>query len=238
MISNGGSTEPPTAMPNFGAIKQLQARCTGAPRALCKKALEDNGDDENLAAKHISDTTEFKDTRAPAEHADPLANLNLADHLAGRPVLEVFDAENTTVTVIRIEEGDREAFPSYGDTLRVHYKGMLEDGTVFDSSHERRAPFDFKFGKGEVIKGWDEGFAKMSLGEKAMILIPSAKAYGASGTAFQGGVGIPPHADLKFEVQLLKITRQTSCLGAGQHGGVQKKNHEYTNLAKELLGQA
>jgi len=223
-------------MPSFGAIKQLQGRCTGAPRALCKKALEDNGDDEDLAAKHINDTTEFKDSRAPkdSDDADPLAKLNLADHLAGRPVLEEV-SENTTVSVVRIEEGDRATFPGYGDTLRVHYKGMLsDDGTVFDSSLERGVPFDFKFGKNEVIKGWDEAFAKMSLGEKALLLIPAAKAYGAQGAPPK----VPPHADLKFEVELLKITRQTSCLGAGQHGGVQRQSHEYQQLAKQLLGQA
>lgn len=49
---------------------------------------------------------------------------------------------------------------------------------------------------------------------------------------------MPPHADLKFEVHLLKITRQTSCLGAGQHGGVQKQDHEYKELANQLLGRA
>lgn len=165
---------------------------------------------------------------------DPLAKLNLADHLAGRPVLEEL-AENTTVSVIRIEEGDRETFPGYGDTLRVHYKGMLaDDGTVFDSSMDRNVPFDFKFGKNEVIKGWDEAFSKISLGEKALLYIPAAKAYGAQGAPPK----VPPNADLKFEVSLLKITRQTSCLGAGQHGGVQRQDHEYKQLANQLLGRA
>ena len=158
-------------MPNFGAIKALQARMGGCDRATAKKALEENGDDEDAAAKHIADTTDFKDTRTPADQqADPLSRLNLADHLAGRPVLEELE-ENTKVSIIRIEEGDRETYPGYGDTLRVHYKGMLaDDGTVFDSSYERNAPMDFKFGKREVIVGWDDAFAKMSLGEKALLV--------------------------------------------------------------------
>jgi len=222
-------------MPSFGAIKMLQARCPGAPRAVCKKALEDHDDDEDKAAKHITETTEFKDTRASAEEmADPLSKLCLADHLAGRPVLEEL-TENTTVSIIRMEEGDRTTFPAYGDTLRVHYTGKLQDdNSVFDSSVARGTPFDFKVGKNEVIKGWDEAFMKLSLGERAMLLIPSAKAYGAQGAP----PDVPPHSDLKFEVHLMKITRQTSCLGAGKHGGVQKESHEYKELADQLLGRA
>merc|ERR550514_1703433 len=86
---------------------------------------------------------------------------------------------------------------------------------------------------GKVIKGWDVGVMKMSVGEKSLLFVPAHMAYGA-----QGNGPVPPNADLKFEVQLLKITRQTSCLGPGQHGGVQRKNHEYADLANQLLGRA
>jgi FK506-binding protein 1 len=221
-------------MPSFGAIKSLQNRVGGAPRAICKKALEDHEDDEDAAAKHISETTEFKDTKAPSERvSDPLKNLCLADHEAGRPVLEEV-VENTKVSIIRIEEGDRATYPGYGDTLRVHYTGTLDDGTVFDSSMARGKPFDFKVGKKQVIAGWDEALMKMSLGERAIVLVPAAKAYGAQGAP----PAVPPHADLKFEIHLMNITRQTSCLGAGKHGGVQKESHEYKELADQLLGRA
>lgn len=87
----------------------------------------------------------------------------------------------------------------------------------------------------QVIKGWDEALMKMSLGEKALIMIPAAKAYGDQGT---GHGTVPPDADLKFQIELLKIQRQTSCLGAGRHGGVQKDSHEYQQLANQLLGRA
>lgn len=224
-------------MPSFGAIKQLQARCVGVPRSVAKKALEDHGDDEDAAAKHISETTEFKDTKAAsaAENLhDPLKNLSLADHEAGRPVLEEI-AANTKVSIIRMEEGDGKTYPGYGDSLKVHYTGKLqEDGTVFDSSIERGKPFTFKVGKKEVIAGWDEALMKMSLDERAMVMIPAAKAYGENGAP----PAVPPHADLKFEIHLMSITRQTSCLGAGKHGGVQKEMHEYKELASQLLGHA
>ena len=86
----------------------------------------------------------------------------------------------------------------------------------------------------KVIKGWDEAIMKFSKGEKSTLLIPASKAYGAAGSP----PAVPPNADLKFEVQLLDIRRQTSCLGPGSHGGVQRKNHEYAALADQLLGRA
>lgn len=225
-------------MPSFGAIKMVQARCPGAPRPLCKKALEDHGDVVDDAVKHINDTTEFKDTSPPEPaRSDGVGggNLSYEDHLAGRPCVDVVQ-QNTAVSIIRIEEGDRTTYPAYGDTLRMHYVGKLqEDGTVFDSSRARGVPFEFKIGKKEVIAGWDEGIMKMSVGETALLMIPAAKAYGAQGSP-DGSV--PPDADLKFEVTLLEITRQTSCLGAGRHGGVQKDAHEYKELANQLLGRA
>ena len=69
----------------------------------------------------------------------------------------------------------------------------------------------------------------------ALLMVPASKAYGEAG-APEGGV--PPFADLKFEVQLLEIRRQTSCLGGGRHGGVQKDAHVYSELADQLLGRA
>lgn len=78
----------------------------------------------------------------------------------------------------------------------------MDDGTKFDSSYTRRRPFTFKIGIGQVIRGWDEGVAQMSLGEKAILKITPDYGYGANGA---GGV-IPPHANLTFEVELLEIS--------------------------------
>jgi peptidylprolyl isomerase len=65
-----------------------------------------------------------------------------------------------------------------GDTVKVHYTGTLEDGTVFDSSKERD-PLQFNLGKGQLIKGFEEAVIGMSVGETKSVRIPSVEAYGS-----------------------------------------------------------
>ena len=89
--------------------------------------------------------------------------------------------------------------PIKGDKVKVHYKGMLIDETVFDSSYKRNQPIEFNVGIGQVIPGWDEGIMLLKKGEKAKFVIPSNLGYGEAGA---GGV-IPPNATLIFEVELL-----------------------------------
>lgn len=88
-----------------------------------------------------------------------------------------------------------------GNNISVHYKGQLVDGTVFDSSYQRKQPIDFQVGIGLVIKGWDEGLQLMQVGDKARLVIPSELAYGSQGA---GGV-IPPNATLIFDVELMDV---------------------------------
>ena len=90
-------------------------------------------------------------------------------------------------------------YPSKGKNVSVHYRGMLLDGTVFDSSYQRNEPIVFPLGMGQVIKGWDEGIALLKRGSSAKLVVPSALAYGSKGA---GGV-IPPDASLIFEVELI-----------------------------------
>ena len=99
----------------------------------------------------------------------------------------------------KFEKENNSQKPSNGNKVKVHYKGMLLDGTVFDSSFKRNQPIEFTLGIGQVIKGWDEGISLLGIGDKASFIIPSDLAYGASGA---GGV-IPPNATLFFEVELI-----------------------------------
>lgn len=93
------------------------------------------------------------------------------------------------------------ATPQTGQTVSVHYTGWLADGKKFDSSVDRGQPLQFVLGRGQVIKGWDEGVATMKVGGKRKLIIPPALAYGSTGF---GGV-IPSNATLTFEVELLGI---------------------------------
>jgi FKBP-type peptidyl-prolyl cis-trans isomerase len=99
-----------------------------------------------------------------------------------------------------LQEGTGEEAKA-GKTVSVHYTGWLENGTKFDSSHDRRQPFSFPLGAGHVIRGWDEGVAGMKVGGKRKLTIPPNLGYGARGA---GGV-IPPNATLVFEVELLGV---------------------------------
>lgn len=95
------------------------------------------------------------------------------------------------------------ASPTRGKQVKVHYTGTLENGTKFDSSLDRKQPFSFVIGVGQVIKGWDEGVMTMKVGGKRKLVIPSNLGYGPRGA---GGV-IPPNATLLFDVELLGVQK-------------------------------
>jgi len=88
-----------------------------------------------------------------------------------------------------------------GDTVTVHYTGTLTNGKKFDSSLDSGKPFTFDLGRGEVIKGWDEGVAGMKEGGKRKLLVPAKLAYGDQA---RGNV-IKANSDLVFEVELLQV---------------------------------
>ncbi len=91
------------------------------------------------------------------------------------------------------------ASPTASDTVRVHYRGTLTNGTEFDSSYARGQPAVFPLNR--VIKCWTEGVQKMKVGGKARLTCPPEIAYGDRAV---GGV-IPSNATLVFEIELLEI---------------------------------
>src|SRR3989475_9910506 len=90
-----------------------------------------------------------------------------------------------------------------GQKVSVHYTGWTTDGKKFDSSKDRGQAFIFALGRGEVIRGWDEGVAGMKVGGKRKLTIPSELGYGKRGYP----PVIPANAELTFEVELLKIDK-------------------------------
>ncbi len=110
------------------------------------------------------------------------------------------DDHNVTNLAITDLQTGTGAVAENGHVVTVHYTGWLLDGTKFDSSHDRRQPFEFVLGLGQVIRGWDLGVAGMRVGGKRQLTIPPELAYGSR------GIGpIPPNATLRFEVELLSV---------------------------------
>ncbi len=92
--------------------------------------------------------------------------------------------------------------PKVGQTVVVNYTGTLMNGKKFDSSYDAGRAISFPLGKGRVIKGWDEGIAKLRTGGQAILIIPAKLGYGARGA---GNGLIPPNASLIFVVELMDI---------------------------------
>ncbi len=111
---------------------------------------------------------------------------------------EIENTSELTVSVIR--EGSGDAVLAPGVVAVVHYEGFLADGTLFDSSIARNIPFEFPYGEGQVIPGWEMGREGMKVVEQRQIMIPPQFAYGSQ------EVGpIPANSTLVFNVELLEI---------------------------------
>lgn len=112
---------------------------------------------------------------------------------------ENFITMNDGLKLEDLKEGTGSAVIA-GNTVTVNYLGTLQNGTKFDSSYDRNAPFTTQIGVGQVIKGWDEGIIGMKTGGKRKLIIPSSLGYGDQATG-----SIPPNSTLIFEVELLNI---------------------------------
>ena len=164
-------------------------------------------------AKGIEDIMEQKPTEMEFEEAQTVINeffqvieAKMAEGAINQA--KAFLAENgkraevvTLASGLQYEviEAGTGVTPKASDTVKVHYHGMLIDGSVFDSSVNRGEPATF--GVTQVISGWVEALQLMPVGSKWRLFIPSDLAYGAQGA----GQSIAPHSTLVFEVELLEI---------------------------------
>ncbi|KAF0166640.1 MAG: FKBP-type peptidyl-prolyl cis-trans isomerase FkpA [Rhodocyclaceae bacterium] len=125
-----------------------------------------------------------------------LAGISLQAFAAGPK--EEKTASGIVITTLKDGAG---ANPKSSDTVKVHYRGLLENGKEFDSSHGRGQPATFPLNR--VIRCWTEGVQLMKVGGKAKLVCPSSLAYGSRGIPGT----IPPDSTLIFEVELLEIVK-------------------------------
>ncbi len=149
---------------------------------------------ESMSKKTMKSENPEGEQQQPAKAAvQPKEPNKVPKKIAGKTVKLPSGLEYVDVAVGKGKQ------PKAGDTVQVQYTGWLEDGTKFDTSVGRRA-FKFTLGRGEVIKGWDEGLASMKVGGKRNLFIPAKLGYGAEGSG-----QIPANAPLVFAVELVGI---------------------------------
>ncbi|HEX5366277.1 MAG TPA: FKBP-type peptidyl-prolyl cis-trans isomerase [Acidimicrobiales bacterium] len=157
------------------------------------------------------------DRAATTSTAPGYADQRLADEVLARrppvprppPAGTAADALETSTLI----PGEGRAAVA-GDTVTVHYVGVLSDGTEFDQSWKRGDPFPVVLGRGDVIAGWDEGLVGARIGERRHLVIGPGKAYGA-----QGQGSIPPNAPLAFDVDVVDVRPGTPGEGGSAGGG-------------------
>lgn len=132
------------------------------------------------------------------------ANPELAEEVLGRePPVPTPPPDDTPADALEpttVIEGEGEGAQA-GDTVTVHYVGVLSDGSEFDQSWNRGEPFSVTLGAGQVIPGWDEGLVGAKIGERRHLVIGSDNAYGAAGSP----PVIPADAPLAFDVDVVDI---------------------------------
>ncbi len=173
--------------------------------AFVLQGLEDSGNQDTwkMDRPAINQAVQAAQARIEAEQERQIAAMADENLKSGEAYL-VDNAKKDGVTVTasglqyRVLEAGQGDSPKATDTVRVHYEGRLISGEVFDSSYARGEPVSFPLNG--VIPGWSEGVQLMSPGAKFEFTIPSALAYGSSGTG-----PIPPNSVLVFDVELLEI---------------------------------
>jgi len=139
-------------------------------------------------------------TYTPSLNDEELAANKQASlaYLEANKVMEGIMVTESGLQYKQLQAGTGTVHPKVADMVKVHYEGMLADGTVFDSSVKRGEPITF--GLERVIVGWKEGLQLMVVGDKTRFFIPPSLAYGE-----QWAGDIPPNSALIFDVELLDI---------------------------------
>lgn len=161
---------------------------------------DDSSDDDTATA------AESTTTAADSSTTVPYANPELAaEVLARQPPVPADAPADTPADAVDVEtliEGEGEGAKA-GDTVTVHYVGVLPDGTQFDESWSGGQTFDVApLGQAQVIAGWNEGLVGAKIGERRRLVLGSDKAYGAAGSP---DGAIPPDSPLVFEIDIVDI---------------------------------
>jgi peptidylprolyl isomerase len=169
---------------------------------------DDDSSDDDTATAAESTTTADSSTTTAADTSTtvPYSNPELAAEVLAReppiPADAPADTPSDAVDVETLIEGEGEGAKA-GDTVTVHYVGVLADGTQFDESWSRGQTFDVApLGQAQVIDGWNDGLVGAKIGERRRLVLGSDKAYGAEGTP---DGAIPPDSPLAFEIDIVDI---------------------------------
>ena len=177
--------------------------CAGLPSA-CGPSTGSGGataqqasgiDEDELIARLSMELIPSPATQAEVER-NAIVNYAIDQLLDVRPT-----ASGLFVQIVDAGQAGRQL--QWGQKAKAHYTGQLLDGRVFDSSHRRGQPIAFVVGN--MVQGWNEGVQMLAPGGKAILLVPSALAYGETGITGPGGqTVIPPNTPLRFDVEVLE----------------------------------
>jgi peptidylprolyl isomerase len=169
---------------------------------------DDSSDDDTATAAESTTTAADSSTTTAADSSTtvPYSNPELATEVLARqppvPADAPADTPGNAVDVETLIEGEGEGAKA-GDTVTVHYVGVLPDGTQFDESWSGGQTFDVApLGQAQVIDGWNEGLVGAKIGERRRLVLGSDKAYGAAGSP---DGAIPPDSPLVFEIDIVDI---------------------------------
>ncbi len=183
-------------------LRDFGAKLDDLDRAAISQALQDVVN-QNKPAMEVAEIQAVLQAQQQKDTAEQQATANAASE-RGDAFLKQNGARDGVITTDSglqyevLAEGAG-AQPTEEDTVVVHYRGTLIDGTEFDSSYKRDNPAEFPLTG--IIKGWSEALQLMKTGAKWKVAIPSGLAYGPRGA----GNAIGPNETLIFEIELLEI---------------------------------